>query len=94
VPLRLVEDEALYTELTTHISVKCGNLKVVEPGDPASSAIIKVLQEGCGDLLMEGESPLPRMPYGCEETEWENTCVADEHIAAIEQWILDGAPQF
>lgn len=93
VPLRLVEDADLYAELTTHISVKCGNLKVVEPGVPANSALLKVLKEGCADVTPP-EAPIPRMPYDCVQNEFENTCVADEHIVTIEQWILDGAPQF
>lgn len=93
VPLRLVEDADLYTELTTHVSVKCGNLKTVEPGVPAESALVKVLKEGCTDVVPP-DAPIPRMPYDCVQNEFENTCVADEHIAAIEQWILDGAPQF
>lgn len=94
VPLRLVEDADLYTEITTHVSVKCGNLKVVEPGDPANSALLKVLKEGCDDNLTPPETPIPRMPYDCVENEFENTCVADEHIVTIEQWIAEGAPQF
>lgn len=91
VPLRLVEDADLYTEITTHVSVKCGNLKVVEPGDPANSALIKVLREGCDDVPA---ATIPRMPYDCVENEFENTCVAEEHIVTIEQWIAAGAPEF
>jgi hypothetical protein len=94
VPLRLVQDEGLYAELTTHISVKCGNVKAVEPGDPANSAIIKVLTVGCDENITPPDAAIPRMPYGCTENEFENTCVADEYIATIEQWILDGAPEF
>ncbi len=95
VPLRLVEDADLYTEVTTHVSVKCGNLKAIEPGSPETSAIVKVLREGCDDNIIVGmEMPIPRMPYDCVENEFENTCVAEEHIVAIEQWIAAGAPQF
>ncbi len=94
VPLRLVEDEGLYAELTTHVSVKCGNIKVVEPGDPANSALIKVLRGGCDDNVIPPDKPTPRMPFGCEETEWENSCVAYDYIDAIEAWIAKGAPEF
>lgn len=93
VPLRLVQDEGLYAELTSHVSAKCGNLKAVEPGSPESSAILKVLKEGCADVTPPDE-PIPRMPFGCVQNEFENTCVDDAHIATIEQWIADGAPEF
>lgn len=94
VPLRLVQDGGLYAELTTHVSVKCGNIKAVEPGDPENSALLKVLTRGCDENILPDEEPVPLMPYGCEKTEWDNSCVADEYIDAIEEWILNGAPEF
>lgn len=92
VPLRLIVDDELYTELTTHVSVKCGNMPVVDPGHPENSALVKLLKGPCEDVDPP-EKPIPRMPYGCFEDEWENNCIADEYIAAIEQWIADGAPE-
>jgi hypothetical protein len=94
VPLRLVQDEQLYMELLTHMSVKCGNIPVVDPGNPEGSALVKVLTEGCDENLNPDEEPIPLMPYGCEKTEWDNSCVADEYVTAIEEWILAGAPEF
>jgi|SRR5690606_27848708 len=94
VPLRLVQDDQLYMELLTHVSVKCGNIPAVDPGNPEGSALIKVLTQGCDENLLPGEEPIPLMPYGCEKTEFDNSCVADEHIVVIEEWILNGAPEF
>lgn len=92
VPLRLVPDDQLYTQLTTHISVKCGNIPVVDPGNPEGSALVKVLKGPCEEVVPP-EEPIPRMPYGCFENEWENNCVEDAYIDAIEQWIANGAPE-
>jgi hypothetical protein len=33
----------------------------------------------------------PRMPYMC--TEQDGNCIPDEYIAAITQWIANGAPK-
>src|SRR5690606_36934762 len=92
VPLRLVPDEQLYAEITTHISKKCGNIPVVNPGSPETSALVKVLRGPCEEVVPP-EEPIPRMPYGCFENEWENNCVEDAYIDAIEQWIANGAPE-
>jgi len=88
-PLLVVSDQ-LYTELTTYVSVECGNIPIVTPGNPAQSALIKLLKAPCDDGIGE---PIPRMPNGCTEDEFGNTCVPDEYIAAIEQWVASGAPQ-
>ena len=85
----LVVNDGLYTELTTYISVACGNIPIVTPGDPARSALVKVLKGPCGvepDII-------PRMPNGCIEDQFDNTCVPNDYIAALEQWVLNGAPQ-
>ena len=92
VPLRLVPDEGLYEELLSHVSVKCGNMPVVDPGNPANSALVTRLRGPCEDVAPP-EKPIPRMPYGCFENEWENNCVEDAYIAAVEQWIANGAPE-
>jgi hypothetical protein len=61
--------------------VDCGNLKVVEPGQPANSALIKILKGPCGST--------PRMPYDC----MEDGCVPTDVVTALETWIANGAPQ-
>jgi hypothetical protein len=83
--LNLVVDDQLYSNLTLTMSEACGNLPVVNPGNPAQSAIVMLLRGPCGEL--------ERMPRGCIENEFENNCVPDEYIQAIEQWIANGAPE-
>ncbi len=92
VPLRLVPDDDLYAELLSHVSVKCGDMPVVDPGNPANSALVKLLRGPCEDVVPP-EKPIPRMPHGCFENEWENNCVEEAYIAAIEEWIANGAPE-
>src|SRR5690606_1257881 len=83
--LNLQATDQLYTNLITSTSEECDNLPVVSPGAPEQSALVRLLKGPCGEL--------PRMPAGCIENEFENNCVPDEYIAAIEQWIADGAPE-
>lgn len=81
--LRLPSDDQLYGTLLSHRSASCGNLPLVSPGDPAGSALVKILREPCG--------PTPRMPLGCVD-DGDGACVPPEFIAAVEQWIANGAP--
>ena len=83
-PLDLRVDDQLYTRLTSRISVNCGNIPVVNPGNPQGSALVKILQGPCGIT--------PRMPMGCNN-DGDALCVPPDYIAAIEQWIAMGAPQ-
>ena len=76
-------DQQLYTNLTSYVSVACGNVKLVSPGNPAQSALIKILSGPCGMT--------PRMPYGCSADAGD--CIPDEYIAAVTQWIMNGAPR-
>lgn len=71
----------LYETLTTWTSPKCGDRKLVDPGNPDNSAIVLSMESGCGEL--------PRMPYGCAV----EGCQADPYLPDLRQWILDGAPQ-
>jgi hypothetical protein len=81
--LPLNNDQQLYTNLTTYVSTACGNIKLVSPCDPAQSALPRILKGPCGMA--------PRMPYMC--TEQDGNCIPDEYIAAITQWIANGAPK-
>ncbi|AUX43579.1 hypothetical protein SOCE26_050290 [Sorangium cellulosum] len=82
---RLQDDDTLYTTLTTHVSVACGNIPVVTPGDPERSALVKLIKGPCGEV--------ERMPRGCvSEPVSEYNCLPQEYIDAIEQWVADGAP--
>ena len=84
-PLQLppTNDQQLYTNLTSHVSKACNNTKVVNPGNPAQSALVTILKGPCGMT--------PRMPYGCSAE--GGNCIPDEYIAAVTQWIANGAPQ-
>ncbi len=78
------DDDKLYETLTHHISVDCGNIPVVTPGDPSRSAIVKVLKGPCS-------AKVPQMPNGCRPQ--DNNCLPSEYVAAIERWIALGAPK-
>jgi hypothetical protein len=77
------DDQLLYTNLTSYISTACGNIKLVSPGDPAQSALPKILTGPCGMT--------PRMPYMC--TDKDGNCIPGEYVAAITRWIANGAPK-
>jgi hypothetical protein len=76
-------DDLLYTNLTTHVSKACNDTKVVSSGNPSQSALIMILSGPCGMT--------PRMPYGCSADAGD--CIPDEYIAAVAQWIMNGAPR-
>jgi hypothetical protein len=82
-PLNLRLDEQLYTRLTTRISANCGNIPIVNPGKPQDSALVKILKGPCG--------PMARMPLGCVD-DLDTACVPADYVAAITQWIANGAP--
>lgn len=82
-PLTLQDDGQLYNNLTTYVSKACGNMQLVSKGNPTQSALLKILKGPCGDT--------PRMPYGCKPE--DDSCIPDDYIAAISQWIANGAPQ-
>jgi hypothetical protein len=75
-------DNQLYAVLTQYVSTACDNMVLVSPGHPEASALVKVLKGPCSDAV-------PRMPNGC--TEADGNCVPDDYIAAVEQWIAEGA---
>ncbi|HET6333535.1 MAG TPA: hypothetical protein VFG30_10000 [Polyangiales bacterium] len=77
------DDQKLYTNLTSYVSTACGNTKLVTPGNQAQSAILTILKGPCGMT--------PRMPYMCSDA--DGNCIPDEYIAAIAQWIANGAPK-
>ncbi|XXX75931.1 hypothetical protein WMF30_50605 [Sorangium sp. So ce134] len=81
-PLDLRVDEELHARLTSHVSRNCGNLPIVNPGNPQESALIKILTGPCGTT--------PRMPPECVN-DGDAKCVPDDYIQAITQWIADGA---
>jgi hypothetical protein len=80
-PLTLQNNAALYANMTSYVARDCGNMRLVEPGKPDQSALVKVLMGPCGAV--------PRMPYMCSG----DACIPDDYIAAVSQWIANCAPQ-
>ena len=80
-PLTLQDTPALYATMTSYVASACGNIKLVNPGKPDESALIKILQGPCGAV--------PRMPYMCSG----EACIPDDYIAALSQWIANCAPE-
>jgi hypothetical protein len=96
VDLRLTDD--LYNNVMTSEARICGDMPVIDPGNPENSALVIILRDGCPiteTTVVDGveveQEIMLRMPYGCFETEFENNCVPDAYIAAIQQWVADGA---
>jgi hypothetical protein len=82
--ITLNNDSQLFKSLTTTVVKDCGNNPVVTPGDPSKSALLEIIQ---GDCSMK----TPRMPPGC--VDGDAGCVPPDYVAAVSQWISDGAPR-
>lgn len=80
-PLTLQDTPELYANMLSYVSNECGHMKLVDPGNPAQSALIMSLTGPCGVS--------PRMPYGCSDV----ACIPPDYIAALEQWIANCAPE-
>jgi hypothetical protein len=76
-------DPLLHANLLSYVSKACNDTKLVTPGNPAQSALLTILKGPCGMT--------PRMPYGCDPQAGD--CIPDDYIAAVSQWIANGAPQ-
>ena len=73
-----------YTVLTTHPIAFCGAAtRLVTPGDPANSALLKLVN---GECMLDGEPFM--MPADCAQA----PCLPAEQITTITNWILSGAP--
>ena len=81
--ITLDNDSQLFKSLTTTVVKDCEDNPIVTPGDPSKSALLEILQ---GDCSMN----VPRMPPGC--VDGDSGCVPPNYIAALSQWISDGAP--
>jgi hypothetical protein len=79
-PMR--DDGALMRVLESTMSPDCGNIPIIKPGDPANSAMVKVLAGPCS-------TDVPQMPYGCDPA--SNNCVPADYQKAISDWIAAGA---
>jgi hypothetical protein len=80
-PLTLQDIPELYANMTSYVARDCDNMKLVDPGKPDQSALLKILMGPCG--------PAPRMPYMCSG----DACIPTEYIAAVAQWIANCAPE-
>ena len=80
-PLTLQDTPELYASMTSYVARECGDIKLVTPGKPDESALLKILKGPCGTV--------PRMPYMCSG----DACIPDDYIAALTQWIANCAPE-
>lgn len=83
-PLLAIPAMTQYMMLTTHPITFCGTAtRLVAPGNPANSAILKLVN---GECLLDGEPFL--MPADCTQA----PCLPAAQITTITNWILSGAP--
>jgi hypothetical protein len=77
----------VYDHLINTVSEECGQLKVLVPGDPDASALVRLLKGPCGEL--------PQMPAecDCDPVPYINNCVSPEYVMAVEEWVRAGAPK-
>ena len=78
-----LSDAALYEELTTYTTTKCGGRMLVNPCTPEQSAFYLAQTGMCGDIA--------QMPFGCDP-KYEN-CTPTDKLEGIRQWIANGAPR-
>ncbi len=55
-PLTLQDTPDLYANMTSYVAKDRGNIKLVSPGKPGESALIKILQGPCAELDSEEAS--------------------------------------
>jgi hypothetical protein len=84
-PFLVVDDEnKLYTTITTYVTTSAaGSVPLVDKSNPANSGLVQILKGPLGNT--------PRMPAGCDSPGGGDNCVPPEYIAAITQWIANGA---
>lgn len=80
-PLSLQDNAQLYATMTSYVAHECGDMRLVNPGKPDESALMKILKGPCGAV--------PRMPYMCSG----DACIPDDYIAALSRWIANCAPE-
>lgn len=78
-------DETIYQQLLDTAIERCGNRKLLAPGDPDNSALYLVLNGTCGGV--------GKMPLGCYEDEFYNYCTDSADRERLRLWIAAGAPQ-
>jgi hypothetical protein len=71
--------QTLYQNLTNTMVQECGNKPLVDPGDPANSAILALVQQDCGEFFM---------PADCTS----DPCIPQANIDKLSAWIQGGAP--
>jgi hypothetical protein len=75
----------LYATLTSKVVSECMGEKLVVPGDPTNSALLKLPTWECRDAM--GAAFV--MPQGCIDDQ----CLPDAELATLKAWIAAGAPQ-
>ncbi|HSC89754.1 MAG TPA: hypothetical protein VLC09_20885 [Polyangiaceae bacterium] len=75
----IANDGTLPAFLLGTLVEECAGLPLVTPGQPESSALLKLVNRDCGELFM---------PENCTR----DPCLPDDTIATWTEWILAGAP--
>jgi len=87
--MNLNGDPGLYMRLTTRVSHLCGDIPVVNKGNPEQSALVKMLRGTC-------PPPFPIMPTGCDPAMIDIdlvNCLESKYTNAVARWIAAGAPE-
>jgi len=76
-----VPGSMLYLTLTgpNTVIASCGYTKLVEAGDPAKSALVRLMNRQCDGFVM---------PPGCNKT----PCISSADLKVLSDWIQAGAP--
>lgn len=76
-----VPGSMLYATLTgpSTVIASCGYTKLVEAGDPAKSALVRLMNRQCDGFVM---------PPGCNKT----PCISSADLKVLSDWIQAGAP--
>ncbi len=85
-PFVLKNDATMYMVLTTHMTKNCG--PAIVKGSPEQSGLVKLLKDDCGGTLR-----MPYMKCWSGDPQDSDFCVRPPLLAALEQWIKDGAPE-
>ena len=76
---RLAADSKLYATLTAGtVLAECDYTKLIEPGDPAKSALVRLMNRQCGSFTM---------PPSCSKT----PCLPSADLKLLSDWIQAGA---
>lgn len=74
----------LYETLLGTRVEQCGDIPLVDPGKPETSAILRLITRQCGDFVMPANCPSDEQGYP--------TCWPEYAVLELSTWIARGAP--